>query len=142
MEKRNLTLDARLTPEQWDMLARTAQELAPVEGFDWSPRACNEIEVYMRAEDAPGAWRDWIAAGSEYGAIQSALRHSSGTMAIHSRATNSTCCPSHPMCCHRMSNRCRPTSNTGCTTPGRHCAAPPVSPTSIPVTSNRSEPDR
>jgi len=68
MEKRNLRLDATVTAEQWDMLARTAQELAQVEGFDWKPDACDEIEVYMRAEDAPGAWRDWVAGGGDYGA--------------------------------------------------------------------------
>jgi len=68
MERRNLGLDAAMTPEQWDMLARTAQDLAPVEGFDWKPDVCNEIEVYMRTDDAPGAWRDWIAAGDQYGA--------------------------------------------------------------------------
>lgn len=68
MEKRNLSLDVRVTAEQWDMLARTAQELGPNEGFDWRSDACNEIEVYMRADDAPGAWREWVVAGDTYGA--------------------------------------------------------------------------
>jgi hypothetical protein len=68
MERRNLELTSSVTAEQWDIMARTARDLSPGDGFGWKPDAPRQIELYMRADDAPGAWHDWVMRDDRYGA--------------------------------------------------------------------------
>lgn len=68
MEKRDLSLGVPVTGPQWEIVSRTAHELGVGQGFEWRPQACHEIEVYMRAEDCPTGWENWVAGDGKYGA--------------------------------------------------------------------------
>lgn len=67
MERRNLNLGLPVSAAQWEMVSRTAHELGVGEGYGWVPESCHEIELYMRSEDAPADWRDWVAGNGAYG---------------------------------------------------------------------------
>jgi hypothetical protein len=68
MDKRNLDLGVSVTADEWNMLARTAQDITPEDGLYWRPEERDVIEVYMRAQHAPSSWRDWITSDGRYGA--------------------------------------------------------------------------
>ena len=69
MEARNLDFEIEVTRDQWDELGRTAAALGPEQGgLDWRENEPDEIRVFLRDEDAPGRWRDFVTDEDVYGA--------------------------------------------------------------------------
>lgn len=69
MEQRKLDLTEAVTPEQWEILGRTAAELGvDGAGFDWDEEESKTIDVYMRDSDAPNYWRElFVSRDDTYG---------------------------------------------------------------------------
>jgi len=73
MERRNLDLGIALTPDQWEILERTAERLGPEDaGFAWD-REDSEILVYVSDRDAPNHLRNLINREDRYGAHRRAV---------------------------------------------------------------------
>lgn len=61
MEERDLDFEITLLPEHWEELGRTAAALSDgAGGFAWSESSPDEIRVFMREEEAPPLWRDYL----------------------------------------------------------------------------------
>ncbi|HWV58616.1 MAG TPA: hypothetical protein VNZ57_14265 [Longimicrobiales bacterium] len=67
MEERDLDLDVPVTPEQWEILARTAEAIGDERGFRTDRNDPPAIHVHLTAERAPSRWRDWISPRDRYG---------------------------------------------------------------------------
>lgn len=68
MEQRNLDFSIELTDAQWVELGRRADALGPADGgFDWDEREFGDIHVFLRLENAPDLWRDYVTEEGIYG---------------------------------------------------------------------------
>ncbi len=68
MERRNLDFELEMSTAQWDTLARRANALGPEGGgFDRGRDHAEEIQVFLRADDQPSHWRDWVGDPETYG---------------------------------------------------------------------------
>lgn len=70
MERRNLDFEIELSEEQWETLARRADTLGPEGGgFDRGPDGEGEIQVFIRTDDRPSGWEDWVGDPETYGPV-------------------------------------------------------------------------
>lgn len=68
MERRNLDFEVDMSEAQWDTLVRRADALGPRGGgFDREGGPDGEIQVFLRTDDAPSRWRDWVGDPETYG---------------------------------------------------------------------------
>jgi hypothetical protein len=68
MERRNLDFEVEMSAAQWSTLTRRADALGPERaGFDRGANATDEIQVFLRTDDAPPHWRDWVGDPETYG---------------------------------------------------------------------------
>lgn len=68
MEPRNLDFEIELTEDQWDDILRRAEVLGAEEGgFARPDHNPGEIRVFLRPEDAPPLWRNYVGADDTYG---------------------------------------------------------------------------
>jgi hypothetical protein len=68
MERRNLDFEVEMSAAQWDTMLRRADALGPDGGgFDRDSGATNEIQVFLRTNDVPPNWSDWVGDPETYG---------------------------------------------------------------------------
>ncbi|HEV2149326.1 MAG TPA: hypothetical protein VGR37_18125 [Longimicrobiaceae bacterium] len=76
MEERNLDFEIPLSRDQWDQLGQTAARLGPHDwGYDWREGDEARIHVFMRNEEARGAWSDFVVDEGAYGDTELEVAH-------------------------------------------------------------------
>lgn len=70
MDERNVDFEVPLTDDQWNQVAQTAGRLSKDWGVEWSDEDRERIEVYLRAEEARGAWERYVGGGDGYASDQ------------------------------------------------------------------------
>lgn len=69
MEERNLDFEIEMSAAQWDALVQRADALGQESGgFERAPDDIGEIQVFLRDDDRPPHWRDWVGDSETYGA--------------------------------------------------------------------------
>jgi hypothetical protein len=68
MERRNLDFALEMSAAQWDALARRADALGPEGGgYGHGADHADEIQVFLRTNDLPSRWSDWVGDRETYG---------------------------------------------------------------------------
>jgi len=73
MEMHNLDFEVEMSEAQWENMARSAETLGPEGGGyglekDGRIEGETEIRVFMRPDDTPSGWEDWVSEPDTYGA--------------------------------------------------------------------------
>lgn len=69
MDLGNVDFEVEVDRSLWRMLCETASALGPAGGgYSWHPEHEDEIDVHLRATDAPEDWMDRVSPAGVYGA--------------------------------------------------------------------------
>lgn len=66
MEERNVDLEIPLSEEQWFQIGKAAQANQAL-GYEWKGSEGDRIHVYLRDEEARGAWEGLVSDENLYG---------------------------------------------------------------------------